>query len=31
MDGASSVREAMAAYVAAVKNGNFPDDQLHAW
>ena len=31
MDGASSVREAMAAYVSAVKNGNFPDDQLHAW
>jgi 3-methyl-2-oxobutanoate hydroxymethyltransferase len=31
MDGASSVREAMAAYVAAVKNGSFPDDQLHAW
>jgi 3-methyl-2-oxobutanoate hydroxymethyltransferase len=31
MDGASSVREAMAAYVAAVKNGSFPDDSLHAW
>jgi 3-methyl-2-oxobutanoate hydroxymethyltransferase len=31
MEGASSVREAMAAYVAAVKNGSFPDDRLHAW
>jgi len=31
MDGASSVRDAMAAYVAAVKDGSFPDDQLHAW
>jgi len=31
MDGASSVREAMAAYVAAVKDGSFPDDSLHAW
>jgi 3-methyl-2-oxobutanoate hydroxymethyltransferase len=31
MDGASSVREAMAAYVAAVKDGSFPDDRLHAW
>jgi 3-methyl-2-oxobutanoate hydroxymethyltransferase len=31
MDGASSVREAMAAYVQAVKSGQFPDDAQHAW
>jgi len=31
MDGASSVREAMAAYVRAVKDGSFPDEALHAW
>lgn len=31
MDGASSVREAMANYVRAVKDGSFPDDQQHAW
>ncbi len=31
MDGASSVREAMASYVRAVKDGSFPDDTLHAW
>jgi len=31
MDGASSVRDAMAAYVRSVKDGSFPDDQLHAW
>jgi 3-methyl-2-oxobutanoate hydroxymethyltransferase len=31
MDGASSVREAMEAYVQAVKNGSFPDNTLHAW
>ena len=31
MDGASNVREAMAAYVLAVKSGQFPDDALHAW
>lgn len=31
MDGASSVREAMASYVRAVKDGSFPDDSLHAW
>ena len=31
MDGASSVREAMANFVSAVKNGQFPDDSLHAW
>ena len=31
MDGAGGVREAMQAYVQAVKNGTFPDDSLHAW
>ncbi|MGI9218129.1 MAG: 3-methyl-2-oxobutanoate hydroxymethyltransferase [Hydrogenophaga sp.] len=31
MDGAHSVRDAMAAFVAAVKDGSFPDDALHAW
>ncbi len=31
MDGQTSVRAAMAAYVAAVKDGSFPDDTLHAW
>lgn len=31
MEGAGSVREAMQAYVQAVKNGTFPDDSLHAW
>ena len=31
MDGASSVREAMVAYVQAVKTGQFPDDTQHAW
>ncbi len=31
MDGADSVRDAMAAYVRAVKDGSFPDDVLHAW
>jgi 3-methyl-2-oxobutanoate hydroxymethyltransferase len=31
MDGAGSVREAMAAYVRAVKDGSFPIDELHAW
>lgn len=31
MEGASSVRDAMATYVAAVKDGSFPDDGLHAW
>ena len=29
--GTGSVRGAMEAYVAAVKNGTFPDDALHAW
>lgn len=27
----TSIRGAMEAYVAAVKNGSFPDDTLHAW
>jgi 3-methyl-2-oxobutanoate hydroxymethyltransferase len=31
MTGADSVLAAMAAYVAAVKNGSFPDNALHAW
>jgi 3-methyl-2-oxobutanoate hydroxymethyltransferase len=31
MANASSIRGAMEAYVAAVKNGTFPDDALHAW
>ena len=31
MTGQDSVHGAMAAYVAAVKNGGFPDDSLHAW
>ncbi len=31
MDGASSIRGAFEAYIAAVKNGNFPDDTVHAW
>jgi 3-methyl-2-oxobutanoate hydroxymethyltransferase len=31
MEGQASVRDAMAAYVAAVKNGTFPDDSQHAW
>ena len=31
MLGAESVQAAMAAYVAAVKNGSFPDNALHAW
>lgn len=31
MEGAGSVREAMEAYVQAVKHGTFPDDILHAW
>ncbi|MDH4449869.1 MAG: 3-methyl-2-oxobutanoate hydroxymethyltransferase [Rhodoferax sp.] len=28
---ARSIRGAMEAYVAAVKNGSFPDDAIHAW
>jgi len=31
MTGTDSVQAAMAAYVAAVKNGSFPDNTLHAW
>ena len=31
MAGQDSVKAAMAAYVAAVKDGSFPDNQLHAW
>jgi 3-methyl-2-oxobutanoate hydroxymethyltransferase len=31
MDGQSSVRHAMAAYVQAVKDGSFPDNAVHAW
>jgi 3-methyl-2-oxobutanoate hydroxymethyltransferase len=31
MTGTDSVQAAMAAYVAAVKNGQFPDNALHAW
>lgn len=31
MDGAGSIRGAFEAYIAAVKNGSFPDDAIHAW
>jgi 3-methyl-2-oxobutanoate hydroxymethyltransferase len=31
MAGAGGVREAMQAYVAAVKDGSFPVDAQHAW
>jgi 3-methyl-2-oxobutanoate hydroxymethyltransferase len=31
MDGATSIRGAMEAYVAAVKDGTFPVDAIHAW
>jgi 3-methyl-2-oxobutanoate hydroxymethyltransferase len=31
MEGSSSVKDAMANYVTAVKNGTFPDNTLHAW
>jgi 3-methyl-2-oxobutanoate hydroxymethyltransferase len=31
MSGQDSVRAAIAAYVSAVKNGEFPNDTLHAW
>jgi 3-methyl-2-oxobutanoate hydroxymethyltransferase len=31
MEGQSSVQAAMSAYVAAVKNGTFPDNAKHAW
>ncbi len=31
MQGQGNVLDAMRAYVAAVKNGSFPDNSLHAW
>ena len=31
MTGAPGIREAIQAYVAAVKDGTFPDNTLHAW
>ena len=31
MDGSGSVKAAIEAYVRAVKDGSFPDDQQHAW
>ena len=31
MEGSDSIRQAMQAYVAAVKDGSFPVDALHAW
>lgn len=31
MDDASTIRGAFEAYVAAVKNGSFPDEAIHAW
>jgi len=31
MDGAGSIRGAFEAYIAAVKNGSFPEDTIHAW
>ena len=31
MSESSSIRGAMEAYVAAVKNGSFPVNELHAW
>ena len=31
MQEAGSIKEAMAAYVRAVKDGSFPDDALHGW
>lgn len=31
MQEAGSIKEAMAAYVRAVKDGSFPDNTLHAW
>jgi 3-methyl-2-oxobutanoate hydroxymethyltransferase len=31
MEGHNSVQTAMSAYVAAVKNGTFPDNAKHAW
>jgi len=29
--GQHGIKEAMSAYVQAVKNGSFPDNALHAW
>jgi len=31
MQETGSIKEAMAAYVRAVKDGSFPDNTLHAW
>jgi 3-methyl-2-oxobutanoate hydroxymethyltransferase len=31
MDDANTIRGAFEAYVAAVKNGSFPDEAIHAW
>jgi 3-methyl-2-oxobutanoate hydroxymethyltransferase len=31
MADAPGIKEAMQAYVAAVKGGTFPDNALHAW
>ena len=31
MDDATTIRGAFEAYVAAVKNGSFPDEAIHAW
>jgi 3-methyl-2-oxobutanoate hydroxymethyltransferase len=31
MADAPGIAQAMAAFVQAVKDGSFPDDQLHAW
>jgi 3-methyl-2-oxobutanoate hydroxymethyltransferase len=31
MNDAGSIRGAMEAYVAAVKDTSFPDNQIHAW
>ncbi len=31
MDGQTGVKQAMAAYVQAVKDGSFPDNTIHAW
>ncbi|UIF91833.1 3-methyl-2-oxobutanoate hydroxymethyltransferase [Cupriavidus sp. UYPR2.512] len=31
MDGASGIHSAFASYVAAVKDGSFPNNELHAW
>ena len=31
MEGASSIEDAVRRYVAAVKDGSFPDDAVHAY